>query len=159
MYRHYSQVGDGNMSLSQINRNRIRNIIILLLLAAVVALLVLSIPMIQGKNNTHKLYIQQMQKECKEAYADSSSLSRTAGADSAAILARVRSNIHAMRVINNLNSTESGQPFVADEKLQSMLNTADRFLGILSTGMDTGEQATALQTALLELQEILGNLE
>ena len=65
MYRRYSQVGDGNMSLSQMNRNRIRNIIILLLLAAVVALLVLSIPMLQGKNNTHKLYISQMQKECK----------------------------------------------------------------------------------------------
>ena len=159
MYRRYSQVGDGNMSLSQINRNRIRNVLILLLLAAVVALLVLSIPMLQGKSNSHKLYIQQLQKECKEAYTDTALLSRTAGADSAQILARVRCNIHAMRVVNNLNSAENGQPFVADEKLQDLLNHVDRFLGVLSTGMATGEQATALQNALTELQDIVSNLE
>ena len=32
MYRRYSQTGDGSMPLSQVNRNRIKNIIILLLL-------------------------------------------------------------------------------------------------------------------------------
>ena len=159
MYRRYSQVGDGNMSLSQMNRNRIRNIIILLLLAAVVALLVLSIPMLQGKSNTHKLYIQQMQKECKEAYADTASLSRTAGADSAQILARVRCNIHAMRVINNLSSSENGHPFVEDERLQNLLNNVDRVLGVLSTGMATGEHATTLQNSLAELQDIVSYLE
>ena len=159
MYRRYSQVGDGNMSLSQMNRNRIRNIIILLLLAAVVALLVLSIPMLQGKGNTHKLYIQQMQKECKEAYADTASLSRTGGADSAQILARVRCNIHAMRVINNLSNAENGHPFVEDERLQDLLNNVDRFLGVLSTGMATGEHATTLQNALSELQDIVSYLE
>ena len=159
MYRRYSQVGDGNMSLSQMNRNRIRNIIILLLLAAVVALLVLSIPMLQGKSNTHRLYISQLQKECKEANADTASLSRTAGADSAQILARVRCNVHAMRVINNLNNAENGHPFVEDAKLQSLLNEVDRFLGVLSTGMATGENATALQTALAEMQDTVSNLE
>jgi hypothetical protein len=141
------------------NRNRIRNIIILLLLAAVIALLIISIPMMLGKNSTHMLYIQQMQKECKEAYADTSTLSRTAGADSASILSRVRSNIHAMRVINGLNSAENGQPFVEDEKLQNLLSNVDRFLGVLSTGMATGEPATALLTGLSEMQEIVLHLE
>ena len=159
MYRRYSQVGDGNMSLSQMNRNRIRNIIILVLLAAVIALLIISIPMMLGKSNSHMLYIQQMQKECKEAYADTSTLSRTAGADSASILSRVRSNIHAMRVINNLNNAENGYPFVEDEKLQNLLNNVDRFLNVLSTGMATGEPATALLTGLAEMQEIVLNLE
>ncbi|MBR5959870.1 MAG: hypothetical protein IKZ98_02650 [Clostridia bacterium] len=159
MYRRYSQVGDGSMSLSQINRNRIRNIIILLLLAAVVALLVLSIPMLQGKSNSHKLYIQQIQKECKEAYADTATLSRTAGADSAQILARVRCNIHAMRVINNLNTAENGRPFVSDESLQGLLNNVDKFLSVLSTGMATGEQVTALQNSLSELQDTVNSLE
>ena len=159
MYRRYSQVGDGSMSLSQMNRNRIRNVIILLLLAAVIALLVLSIPMLQGKNNTHKLYISQIQKECKEAITDTSSLSRTAGADSAQILARVRCNIHAMRTINNLSSSESGRPLVEDGRLQGLLNEVDRFLGVLATGMTTGENATAVQTGLADLQEIVTSLE
>ena len=159
MYRRYSQRGDGTMSLSQINQTRVRNVIILLLLAAVIALLVISIPMMLGKNNSHMLYIQQMQKECKEAYTDTNNLSRTAGADSASILARVRCNIHAMRVINNLNSAENGQTFVEDEKLQNLLNNVDRILNVLSTGSATGEYATALQTGLAEMQEIVVNLE
>ena len=40
MYRRYSQVGDGSMPLSQINRNRIKNILILVLVAALVAMAV-----------------------------------------------------------------------------------------------------------------------
>ena len=159
MYRRYSQRGDGTMSLSQINHNRIRNVIILLLLAAVIALLIISVPMMLSKNNAYMLYIQQMQKECKEAYTDTTNLSRTAGADSASILSRVRSNIHAMRVINNLNSAENGQPFVEDGKLQILLNDVDRFLNVLSTGMATGEYVTALQTGLAEMQDIVVSLE
>ena len=121
--------------------------------------MIISVPMMLGKNNAHMLYIQQMQKECKEAYTDTTNLSRTAGADSASILSRVRSNIHAMRVINNLNSAENGQPFVEDGKLQILLNDVDRFLNVLSTGMATGEYVTALQTGLAEMQDIVISLE
>ena len=39
MYRRYSQAGDGSMPLSQINRNRIKNILIFLLLAGLAAML------------------------------------------------------------------------------------------------------------------------
>lgn len=155
MYRRYSQVGDGNLSLSQINRNRARNILIILLLAVVAALLVISIPLLVNRSSTRTQYIQQLQKECKEAITDTSMISRTAGADSAALLSRVRSNIHAMRVVNSL----SGQQMVEDAKLQSMQNTVDTFISSLTTGMDTGRYATELLTALAEMQEIVGNLE
>lgn len=155
MYRRYSQVGDGNLSLSQINRNRARNILIILLLAAVAALLAISIPLLVNRSNTRTQYIQQIRKECKEAMTDTTMISRTAGADSAALLSRVRSNIHAMRVVNSLNS----QPMVEDAKLQAMQNTVDNFIAGLSTGMDTGRYATELLTALAEMQEIVGSLE
>jgi hypothetical protein len=38
------------MPLSQINRNRIKNIVILLLLIAVAALLVISLPLMRNRN-------------------------------------------------------------------------------------------------------------
>ncbi|MBP5728250.1 MAG: hypothetical protein J6Y48_14360, partial [Clostridia bacterium] len=100
MYRRYSQTGDGSMPLSQVNRNRIKNIIILLLLAALAALLVISLPLIRGREGSRAIFIQQIQKECDDANKDTSTLSRTAGADSAAILSRVRSNVHAIRTLN-----------------------------------------------------------
>ena len=158
MYRRYSQVGDGGMPFSQVNRNRIKNIIILLLAAALVALLVISLPLMRNRDNSRSLYIQQIQRECKDAYNDTSTLSRTAGADSAAILSRVRSNIHTIRTINSLSAAE-GRGLLEDERLMTLQNTVDRYLAFLTTGMDTGEYTTSLQTSLAELQDIVANLE
>ena len=157
MYRRYSQTGDGNMPLSQINQNRIKNVIILVLLAALAALLVISLPLLKNRDNNRALFIQTMQKECKEASNDTNTLSRTAGADSAATLSRVRSNIHTIRIVNNLSSAE-GNRLLEDERLLTMQNMVDKYLQYLTTGMDTGEYVTSLQTSFAELQEILGNL-
>ena len=158
MYRRYSQVGDGSMPLSQVNRNRIKNILILLLLIAVAVLLVISLPMLKDRENNRALYIQTLQKECKEAYSDTATLSRTAGADSSAVLSRVRSNVHAMRTVNNLSAAEGGR-LVEDERLMTLQNMVDKFLQYLTTGMDSGEYTTNLQNALLELQDIVNILE
>ena len=158
MYRRYSQMGDGGMPLSQVNRNRIKNIIILLLVIAVAVLLVISLPMLKDRDNNRALYIQTVQKECKEAYSDASMLSRTAGADSPAILSRIRSNIHTIRTVNNL-STSGGSRLVEDERLLTLQNMVDKYLQYLTTGMDTGEYTTNLQNALQELQDILNILE
>ena len=157
MYRHYSQAGNGNMSLSQVNRNRIKNIVIAVLLIAVAALLVISLPLLKNRDNNRALFIQTMQKECKEASNDTNTLSRTAGADSAATLSRVRSNIHTIRIVNHLSSAE-GSRLLEDERLLTMQNMVDKYLQYLTTGMDTGEYVTSLQTSFAELQEILGNL-
>ena len=158
MYRRYSQVGDGGMPLSQMNRNRIKNILIFLLVAAVAALLVISLPLMKNRENSRAMYIQQVQRECKEAYSDAATLSRTAGADSAAILSRIRSNLHTIRVINNLSGNDGTGQLLEDERILSMQNMVDRHLQYLTTGMDTGEYTTSLQTSLTELQEIVGSL-
>ena len=158
MYRRYSQAGDGGMPLSQMNRNRIKNVLILLLAAALTALLIISIPLMKDRDSDRLLYIQQIQRECQEAYADTVTLSRTAGADSAATLSRVRSNIHAVRVVNSLSSSFGGRTLIEDNRLQTIQNMVDRYLAYLTTGMDTGEYTTTLQTALTELQLIVNNL-
>ena len=159
MYRRYSQVGDGSMPLSQVNRNRIKNILIIILLAALAALLVISLPLLKNRDNNRALYIQQIQKECDDAAKETTTLSRTAGADSAAILSRVRSNIHTIRVLNDLSGAESGRKLLEDERLLTLQNMVDQYLQYLTTGMDTGGYTTNLQTGLAELQEIVNQLE
>ena len=157
MYRRYSQTGNGGVPLSQVNRNRIKNVLILLLIAAVAALLVISLPMMRNRDNARALYIQTVQKECKEAYSDTATLSRTAGADSPAILSRVRSNVHAIRTVNNLSASDGGR-LVEDERLLTLQNMVDKYLQYLTTGMDTGEYTTNLQNALQELLDIVNTL-
>ncbi len=158
MYRRYSQTGDGSMPLSQVNRNRIKNIIILLLLAALAALLVISLPLLKNRDNNRALFIQTMQKECKEASNDTNTLSRTAGADSAATLSRVRSNVHTIRMLNSVSGSTGNGQLIEDERLLTLQNMVDQYLQYLTTGMDTGGYTTNLQVALAELQEIVNNL-
>ncbi len=158
MYRRYSQTGDGGMPLSQINRNRIKNVIIFLLLAALAAMLVISLPLMKNQGNSRSVYIQMIQKEFKEAAADSQTLSRTAGADSAATLSRVRSNLHTIRAVNSLsNATGNGQ-LLPDNQLQALQSMVDQYLVYLTTGMETGKYTTDLQNALGELETAIGNL-
>ena len=159
MYRRYSQMGDGSMPLSQVNRNRIKNILILILIIALAVMLVISLPLIKSRDNSRGYFIQQIQKECDDALKETYTLSRTAGADSAAVLSRVRSNIHAIRVVNDLSGAETGRKMLEDERLMTLQNMVDQHLQYLTTGMDTGGYTTNLQTALLELQEIVNNLE
>ena len=159
MYRRYSQTGDGGMSLSQVNRNRIKNVIIFLLLAALAAMLVISLPMIKSQGNNRNVYIQMVKKEFREADNDSQTLSRTAGADSAAILSRIRSNIHSIRSANSLsNATGNGQ-LLQDQELEALQIMVDQYLVYLTTGMDTGRYTTDLQNALDELEITINNLE
>ena len=159
MYRRYSQVGDGAMPLSQVNRNRIKNIIILLLIVALTVLLIISLPLIRNKGNVRTQYIQQLRRECQEAYNNTQTLSRTAGADSAEILASVRSNIHAMRVVNNLSGAGGNGYLVDDGRLSSLISTVEEYLGILTTGMETGQYVTSLSTNLADMQAAISNLE
>ena len=63
MYRRYSQADENTIPLSQARRNRIRNVIILVLLAALIALAVVTIPAVQRQAGVRDLYIQRMQNE------------------------------------------------------------------------------------------------
>ena len=158
MYRRYSQTNAGGISMSQIKHNRIRDLLILVLAGLLIAALVLGIPAMQKQSNTRSLYIQRIQAECDDAARQTASLSRNAGADSAAILSKVRCNIYAIRTLNTMSASSGDRQFLEDERLLTLQNTVDRYLSFITTGMDTGEYQTSLQTALAELQEIVGTL-
>jgi hypothetical protein len=94
-----------------------------------------------------------------EAVRQTTTLSRNAGADSAAILSRIRCNIYSVRTLNSVNSASGGRALLEEERLTTLLNTVDRYLTFLTTGMDTGEYQTALQVALTDLQETVSGLK
>ena len=159
MYRRYSQTNGNGASLSQLKRSRLKDLLILLLAGLLIASLVIGIPALQRGNGARSLYIQRIQAECDEAIRQTATLSRNAGADSASILARIRSNLYAIRMISGLNSAQNGGELVSEDRILTLQNTVDRYLTYLTTGMDTGEYQTTLQTAMEELQEELGNLK
>jgi hypothetical protein len=103
--------------MSQMKRSRIRDLVILVLAGLLVASLVLGIPAMLKQTDIRTLYIQKIQAECDDAIRLTSTLSRNAGADSASILARIRSSLYAIRMISNLNAAEGGGPLVEDERI------------------------------------------
>ena len=154
MYRRYSQVNETGMPVSQVRRNRIKNIIILILVAALATLTAVALPAMQSRSGARGLMIQRMQNEIATAVRLTTSLSRNAGASSAAILAQIRSNIYAIITANELSIGMEGASgrLIPEEQLTSMQASIDNYLQFLTTGMDTGEYQTNLQNALDALQ-------
>ena len=89
------------------------------------------------------------------------SLSRNAGANSAAILAQIRSNIYTIGVINDISIGQEGANgrLIQEEQITTLQSAIDNYLAFLTTGMDTGEYQTNLQNSLNELQVIISALE
>jgi len=154
MYRRYSQVNETGMPVSQMRRNRIENIVILILLAAVVTMTVIALPALQSRQSARGLIIQRMQNEIATAVRLTTSLSRNAGASSAATLAQIRSNIYAIITANDLSVGMEGATgrLIPEEDLSTMQASIDNYLQFLTTGMDTGEYQTNLQNSLAALQ-------
>ena len=159
MYRRYSENKGNGASLSQMKRNRLKNLLILLLAALLIASLALGIPAIQQRNTVRTVHIQRIQTECDDAVRQTATLSRNAGADSALILARIRSDLYTIRTINNISIQEGMGSLVSEDRILELENTVDRYLTYLTTGMDTGEYQTNLQNALEELQTELNELK
>ena len=161
MYRRYSQVNEVNVPVSQTRRNRIKNLLILVLLAAVIALAAIAMPAVQSRSNARTLIIQRMQNEIATAVRLTTSLSRNGGASSAAILAQIRSNVYAISVANELSIGMEGASgrLVQEESLTSLQSSIDNYLAFLTTGMDTGEYQTNLQNMLDALQIRIGSLQ
>ena len=158
MYRRYSQTNGNAASVSQLKRSRLKDLLILALTGLLIASLVIGIPALQKKDATRSVYIQRIQAECDEAVRLTSTLSRNAGADSASILARIRSNLYSIRMISSLNIAQGGGELVSEDQVLTLQNTVDRYLNYLTTGMNTGEYQTTLQTGMEELQAELSTL-
>ena len=159
MYRRYSQRNGEGLSLTQIKRNRIKDVVILLLLAAVIAMAVFLVPALRTKNEERDIYINRFRIEAEEASRLTNSLSRNAGADSAEILSKIRCNIYAIKKLNEHYSSQHGAPLLSDADLQEVINMIDRYLAALTTGTTTGTYQTDLQATIDQMIEVLGTLE
>lgn len=161
MYGRYTDTGGRNMPVAERKKSMVKNIIIIFLVLVIGALCAVGVPALQAQRGSHQVYVQMIQSECEEAVKLTTSLSRNAGSDSAAILARIRSHIYAMRTINGVSIAQDGAAgrLVSEELFDGLLTMLDSYLAFLTTGMDTGEYQSNLQTSLDALQSELRGLK
>ena len=160
MYRRYSDVNQPSAPLGQRRRNRIKNILILLLAVLLIAMTALAVPAMRNRSAARGICIQRMQNEIASAVRLTTSLSRNAGANSAAILAQVRSNVYAIGVLNGISIAQEGADgrLLQEDTISAIQSSIDNYLAFLTTGMDTGEYQTNLQNTLESLQTEINGL-
>jgi len=138
-------------------RERIRTVIIVLLLAGVIVLGILGGQAIAYRAEARETFIGTIQAECDDALTLTNSLSRTAGASSSGILGRIRSHVHAMDTLNQINvGLEGGDSYIVPTAVFTELYTLiDTYTDKLRTGMITGDLQTELMSKLSELSAMV----
>ncbi len=160
MYQRYTfRSGGGTQTGGNVLMNRIRNIVTLLLVIAVIVLAVFGGRAIGYQSESHAMYVRRLQTECDDALALTPSLSRTAGASSAATLSKIRSYVYAMDTINQLHMGLDGEYLVTTDVFTNLYGIIDEYYNRLITGMVTSDQQTELTNALTMLVQTLSYLE
>lgn len=160
MYQHYMSRKETPQALPNTLRERIRTGIILLLAVAVIVLGIVGGQAIAFRNEFRSVLVHRMQTECADALELTDDLSRTAGANSAATLGRIRSHVYAMETINQLNvGLRAGDYLVPPETFAALYTTLNGYSDKLITGMQTGDQQTTLTAQLEALLVVVQALE
>lgn len=160
MYQHYmSRKGSSMQSGGNTMFNRLRNALILVLLAAVILLAIFGGRAISFEAETRSTFVHRMQTECNDAVSLVTALSRTAGASSSATLGKIRSHVYAMDTINQLNVGLGGDYLISNDTFTSLYAIIDDYFNRLITGVVTGDSQTALANALTSLQQTIAYLE
>lgn len=137
-------------------RERVRNILVILLVVIIAAMGVFGGQAIAYRSEARTQLVAIMQAECRDAVSQTNTLSRTAGANSAATLGRIRSCVHAMDTVNTLRAgLERGRYFLPVETFTALYATLDNYSSRLLTGMNTGDLQGELEQELIALQDIV----
>ena len=160
MYQRYTTRAGGGMQVSGNSlANRVRNIITLVLLIAVIVLAIAGGRAMGYQSESRATYVRRLQTECNDALALTPALSRTAGASSAATLSRIRSYVYAMDTINQLHMGLEGKYLVSTDEFSVLYNIIDDYYNRLITGMVTSDQQTELTNKLNNMVYMLSFLE
>lgn len=160
MYQRYTSRSGGSVkSGGNVLLNRVRNIVMLLLVIAVILLAVFGGKAIGYQTESHTTFVRRLQTECNDALALTPSLSRTAGASSAATLSKIRSYVYAMDAINQMNLSLEGKYLVATDVFTNLYGIIDDYYNRLITGVVTSDRQTELTNVLSQLVQTLAYLE
>lgn len=132
--------------------------VVAVLIIGVLLLGVFGIPAITFRSQSENTFINRMLTECDDALTLAGNLSRNGGADSAATLGRIRSDIHAIDVINDMRSTLGGGHYVEPYVFTNLYSIIDSYSANLRLGNVTMQNLTDLVQALEALQATLNGL-
>ncbi len=156
MYRRYTNVNREGAPLNQIKQIRIRDVIIVLLLAAVVFLTIRTITDLNSQGEEKTLYIRKINSEYNLATEKMAGLR----GDYTQELAEIRGHLYAIKTLNDMYLIKEKQVLIPDEKLEQCISIIKEYFKDDATG---GRNLTTvlsnLRIAMDQLQEAINELE
>lgn len=161
MYHRYTSRSEGLQSSGAPRlKDRIRNAVLAVLAVACILLAIFGGRAMGFQAEAETTFIRRIQTECSNALNLTASLSRTAGANSAATLGRIRSHLYAVDTINQLNvGLQGGDYLVDNDTFTQLYALLDEYSDKLITGMQTGDLQTALTGSLAALVNTVEQLD
>lgn len=138
---------------------KVKNILILLLVAALAVSLILGVPAMQSIQKYQHDVISRMAADCGDAQFIVTHLSNTGSSSTYAQLARIRSAVYAIDVLNQSYTTLPGAKDIVSKQLLSDVYTQidNYYTALISSSTNTSILLNDLTTALQNLQEALKN--
>ena len=158
MYRYTLQQTKSEDPARQRRRHLVKNVIIIVLLAVIIAGAFYTLPAVNYRNEAAVTYRQRITSECASALSLANTLSRTAGASSWSTLAAIRSRIYAMETLNELHSGMGDGMIIQTSWFTTLYGILDDYTNKLTTGTNTSDQVSNLQNNLQILNDQLNAL-
>lgn len=152
-YRAGRSIGNTNTASTARAVANARLVIAAVLVVSLALSLILGVPAIKAKNNTHDFIVRRMAAECKTAYDLSQSLSLTASTSSYEKLARIRSCVYGMEMLGSTQGVMEGRSPLDEGEYTAMYKLIEDYNTQLITGMSTAANITDLQNALEALYQ------
>lgn len=151
--------GKGGMMVGRSGAPRWMITVTVVLLIALVGLAIFGVPAITYRTRSEGTFVNRMLTECGDALTLANSLSRSGGAESAATLGRIRSDIHAIDTVNEVRNTLGGGYYVPPYVFTNLYSIIDSYSNNLKLGNVTMQNLTDLVKGLEELQGMLVELK
>lgn len=135
--------------------DRVKNLLLILMAVALLGVGIAGGQAIAFRNRGDDTLIARMQNECALAVGLAQDLSRSGGSDTAAILGRIRANVHAVDVVNELHNTLYGSYCVPMNHFTNLYSVINSYSSKLKNGSAIIEEQTNLVNGLTELQTLV----
>lgn len=135
--------------------DRVRSILIILLIVALAGVGIAGGQAIAFRGECKESILARALTECGDAVAQVNTLSRSGGSDTAALLGKIRANVHAVETLSSMNVSFYGKELAPAVSFTELYSIIDSYSAKLKNGSATIEELTKLSDRLTVLHTLL----
>lgn len=147
--------GTGARAVEHTRADRVKNIVIFILLVAVLGVGIVGGQAIAFRGKAQESLVARARVECNDAVNQVNNMSRSGGSDTAGALGKIRASIKAVDVLSSLSQSLYGSPLTVQSSFNDLYTIIDSYSAKLKNGTSAIDELTRLAEGLTHLQTVL----